>query len=67
MTLATQRLNAFVSDEILHPAYAYGSTTTAQACERMEKVVKVFEEAFNNTNNEKEGHEKGGEEHTRYK
>jgi hypothetical protein len=38
-------------NEILHPAYAYGSTTTGQACQRMEEVLKVFENAFGNTNN----------------
>jgi hypothetical protein len=50
MALGPQRLNAFIADEILHPVYAYGSTTTTQACKRTEEVLKVFEEAFNNTN-----------------
>lgn len=53
MALGSQRLNAFKADEILHPAYAYGSTTTGQACQRMEEVLKVFESAFGNTNNGK--------------
>jgi hypothetical protein len=53
MAVATQRLNAFIADEILHPAYAYGSKTTAQACERMEEVLKVFEKSFDKTNNGK--------------
>jgi hypothetical protein len=46
MAIAIQQVNAFIADEIIHPAYAYGSTTTAQARERMEEVLKMFEEAF---------------------
>ncbi len=53
MARGSQRINAFITDEILHPVYAYGSTTTAQACERMLEVLKVFERAFGNTNNGK--------------
>jgi ribosomal protein L31 len=53
IAVATQRLNAFIADRVLHPAYTYGSKTTAQACERMEEVLKVFEKSFDNTNNGK--------------
>jgi hypothetical protein len=53
MAEATQRLNTFIADEILHPAYSYGSKTTAQACERMEELLKVLEKSFDNTNNGK--------------
>jgi hypothetical protein len=53
IAVATQRLNAFIADEILHPAYSYGSKTAAQACERMKEVLKVFEKSFDKTNNGK--------------
>lgn len=64
MALGPQRLNAFIADEILHPEYAYGSTTIAQACERMKEVLKVLERLLATPTTEQEGHEKGTGEYT---
>jgi hypothetical protein len=46
--LATQRLQNFLADEVLHPTYTYGGTTTSQARRRVAERIQMFEQAFDN-------------------